>query len=59
MVASSTLEQRGPIADEERMTPEKAKTLPAAFDKDCPELAEEDLKGFHRAIMKEVHESSH
>ena len=48
MVIRMTLEQRGPITDEERAMLEKARTLPVSFDEDCPELTAEDLKGFRR-----------
>ena len=52
MVVRTTLEQRGPITDEERTMLERAKTLPITFDEDSPELTEEELKDFHR-VSKE------
>ena len=48
MVVRTTLEQRGPITDEERAMLEQAKTLPITFDEDSPELTEEELKDFRR-----------
>ena len=48
MVVRTTLEQRGPITDEERTMLERAKTLPITFAEDSPELTEEELKDFRR-----------
>ncbi len=48
MVIKTTLEERGPITQEEIEMLERAKNLPIVFDEDSPELTEEDLKGFRR-----------
>lgn len=48
MVIRTTLEERGPITQEEIEMLEQAGKLPVVFDEDSPELTEEDLKGFRR-----------
>jgi uncharacterized protein (DUF4415 family) len=48
MVIKTTLEQRGPITQEELKTLERAGKMPIVFDEDSPELTEEELKGFRR-----------
>lgn len=48
MVIKTTLEERGPITQEEIEMLKRAKNLPIVFDEDSPELTEEDLKGFRR-----------
>jgi len=47
MLIKTTLEQRGPITQEEVELLKMAEKMPIVFDEDNPELAEEDLKGFH------------
>ena len=47
MLIKTTLEQRGPITREEVELLKIAEKMPIVFDEDNPELAEEDLKGFH------------
>jgi uncharacterized protein (DUF4415 family) len=48
MVIKTTLEERGPITQEEIEMLERASKMPIVFDEDSPELTEEDLKGFRR-----------
>ncbi len=48
MIIKTSIDQRGPITQEELEMLEKAKNLPIVFDEDSPELTEEELKGFHR-----------
>ena len=48
MIVRTTLEERGPITQEEIGTLEKASRMPIVFDEDSPELTEEELKEFHR-----------
>ena len=47
MLIKTTLEQRGPITQEEVELLKMAEKMPLVFDEDNPELTEEDLKGFH------------
>ena len=52
MIIKTTLDQRGPITQEEIAMLERAKNLPVVFDEDSPELTEEELKRFHRVNEK-------
>ena len=44
----TTLEERGPITQEEIEMLERASKMPIVFDEDNPELTSEELKGFRR-----------
>lgn len=48
MVIKTTLEERGPITQEEIEMLERAGKIPIVFDEDSPELTEEALKRFRR-----------
>ena len=48
MLIRTTLEERGPITQEEIEMLERASKMPIAFDEDNPELTSEELKGFLR-----------
>lgn len=48
MIIRTTLEERGPITPEEIEMLKKTEKMPIVFDEDCPELTEEELKGFYR-----------
>lgn len=43
MIIKTTLDQRGPITQEELEMLERLKNLPIVFDEDSPELTNEEL----------------
>lgn len=48
MLIRTTLEERGPITQEEIEMLERAAKMPIVFDEDSPELTREELKKFRR-----------
>ncbi len=48
MIVRTTLEQRGPVTEEEIRILHQAEKMPAIFDDDSPELTEDDLKRFKK-----------
>ncbi len=48
MVIRTTLEERGPITQEEIEMLERARLMPIVFDEDSPALTREELKQFRR-----------
>lgn len=48
MIVRTTLEERGPITQEEKEMLKRAEQMPITFDEDSPELTDEELKEFRR-----------
>lgn len=52
MLIKTTLDQRGPITQEELEMLKKTEKRSITFDEDSPELTAEDLEEFHRVSEK-------